>query len=76
MILVPSRLAGKVRSIDYHMVIGHMYVLKTYHGVFHAHTIHELLENTLVYSFFRQERSDHLYSAFPKDVQHRQLNHI
>ena len=29
-ILVPSRLAGKVGSIDYHVVTGHMYVSTSY----------------------------------------------
>ena len=36
-ILVPSRLAGKVESIDCHVVTGHTYVSTTY-ILMHTHT--------------------------------------
>ena len=52
-ILVSSRLAGKIRNIDCHVVTGHIQYVHT------EHFAYELLENTLiVHSFLRQAHLD------------------
>jgi len=47
-ILVPSRLAGKVESIDCHVVTGHTYVSTTY-ILMHTH-----IHNTNISNFSRK----------------------